>query len=74
VDAGQLFRRERPELGGLGESRIGPDLDEVAALAAFHSNGLPRDLFVGDLVLRLAAITEKLHGALGVVSSVPAFA
>jgi hypothetical protein len=33
----------------------------VTALAALHADGLARDFLVGDLVLRLAAIAEKLH-------------
>ncbi len=41
------------------------NLDHVAALAALHPHRAARDLFVGDLVLRLAAGTEELHSAGG---------
>lgn len=37
------------------------DLDEMAALTALHLDRTSDDLFVGDLVLRLAARAEKLH-------------
>src|SRR5438093_919742 len=37
------------------------DVDEKAALTAFHPHGASNDLLVGDLILRLAAGAEKLH-------------
>jgi len=45
--------RERPYLNGR------------TALAALHSNGLAGDLFVGDLVLRRAALAVETHSNRG---------
>jgi hypothetical protein len=37
------------------------DLDEVSTMSTLHLDRTADDLFVGDLVLRLAARTEELH-------------
>jgi hypothetical protein len=44
-----------------GASGARAHMDVAAAFAAPHANGLARDLLVGDLVLRPAALAIETH-------------
>lgn len=67
---GRMARRPARTRGGGSGGRVpnrarlrhfGAELDEVPALAALHADGLPGDLLVRDLVLRLALFAEELQ-------------